>query len=144
MPTFHTTLLLNGNNVGIEVPPEVVAELGSGKRPKVVVTVNGYTYRSTVAVMGGLNLIPLNAAHRGAAGVAGGEEHDITLELDEAPRTVEVPPDVATALAEAGLREAFDGLSFTQRKEHVRAISDAKKPETRQRRLEKLLTTLGG
>lgn len=123
--------------MGIEVPPEVVDKLGQGKRPKVTVAIKGHTYRSTVAVMGGKFLLPLAKVHREAAGVKGGDVVDVTLELDTAPREVEVPGDLASALKKAGLRAAFDKLAFTHRKEHVRAIEDAKAPETRMRRIEK-------
>jgi hypothetical protein len=144
VPTFRTTLLQTGNNVGIEVPEDVVAGFGVGKRVPVTVTLNGHTYSSTVAVMGGRYLVPLSAAVRKAAGVAGGEEHDVTLEHDAGTRTVEVPNDLATALAEAGAREAFDGLAYSQRKEHARTVTEAKKPETRERRIAKIVEQLGG
>jgi hypothetical protein len=144
MPTFRTTLIQNGNNVGIDVPEEVVTGFGAGKRVPVTVTLNGYTYTSTVAVMGGRYLVGVNAAHRAAAGVAGREEHDVTIEHDSAPRTVEVPSDLGAALAEAGLREAFDALAYSHRKEHVRAVEEAKRPETRERRVTKLVEQLRG
>jgi uncharacterized protein YdeI (YjbR/CyaY-like superfamily) len=135
---FTTVLELNGKTAtGMAVPPELVEQLGAGKRPPVKVTINGYTYRSTVAVMGGRSLIGVNAENRAAAGAAAGDQLDVTLELDTAPRTVEVPRDLAKALKAAGAREAFDKLSYTHRKEHVRAIEEAKAPETRQRRIDK-------
>lgn len=124
---------------GIVVPPEVVEALGKGKRPPVKVTINGYTYRSTVFSMGGGFMLPLSLENRGPAGVKGGDTADITLELDTDERTVEVPDDLATALDAAGLRTAFDKLAFTHRKEHVRAVLDAKAPETRARRVVKAL-----
>src|SRR5204863_7601491 len=96
---FHTTLLQSGKTaVGIQVPDAVVAALGSGRRPPVRVTINGYTYRSTVAVMGGVYMVGVSAEHRAGAGVAGGDEVDVDLELDTAPREVEVPADLAAAL----------------------------------------------
>jgi hypothetical protein len=144
VPTFRTTLLQLGNNVGIEVPEEIVLGFGAGKRVPLTVTINGYSYASTTAVMGGRYLISLSAAHRKAAGVAGGEEHDVTLEHDAAPRTVEVPEDLAAALAEAGVRDAFDALAFTYRKEHARSVADAKRPETRERRVTKIVDQLRG
>ena len=142
--TFTTTLLQDGNNVGIEVPEDVVAGFEAGKRVPVKVTVNGYTYDSTVARMGGRYLLPLAKVHREAAGVAGGEQHEVTLEHDTGTRTVEVPADLAAALAEAGVREAFDRLAFTHRKEHVRAVLDAKAAATRERRIAKVVDALGG
>ena len=144
MTTFHTTLLQIGNNVGIEVPEEVVAGFGAGKRVPVTVTLNGHTYSSTIAVMGGKYLVSVSAAIRKAAGVAGGEEHDVTLEHDSGPRTVEVPADLAAALAQAGATEAFDKLPYSQRKEHARSVAEAKKPETRERRVAKVVEQLAG
>jgi len=139
MPTFKTTVLQaqDMNATGIVVPEAVVEKLGSGKRPKVRVTLNGYTYRSTVAVMGGQYMLPLAAEHRAKAGVTGGATVNVTLELDTAPREVEVPKDFASALNKAGARTAFDALAFSHRKEHVRAIEEAKAPETRARRIAK-------
>lgn len=144
MPTYRSVLVLNGNNVGIDVPEELVLGLGRGKRPPVVVTVNGYTYRSTIAPMGGRYLIPLAREHREAAGVAGGEEHEVTVEPDDRPRTVDVPDDLAAALAAAGLRERFDALAYSHRKEHVRAVTEAKVQATRERRIAKVVQMLVG
>jgi len=94
---------------GIQVPNEVVEALGAGRRPAVKGTINGYTYRSTVAVMGGASMISLSAEHRAAAGVAGGEEVDLDIDLDTAPREVSVPADFAAALdAEPEARRTFD------------------------------------
>lgn len=123
--------------MGIVVPPEAVEALGSGKRPKVVVSLKGYSYRSTVSVMGGRFLLPLAKEHRAAGSIVDNEEVEVTLELDTAPREVETPDDLAEALAAAGVRAAFDKLAFTHRKEHVRAILEAKTPETRARRVAK-------
>jgi antitoxin component of MazEF toxin-antitoxin module len=127
-----------GNATGIVVPDEVVESLGSGKRPAVVITVGDHSYRTTVARMGGRYLVPLAAEHRNAAGVAAGDEIDVGIALDAAPRTVEVPADLAAALDEVdGARAAFDALAFTHRKEWVRSVEDAKRPETRARRIAK-------
>ncbi|MBD8059274.1 DUF1905 domain-containing protein [Cellulomonas sp. JH27-2] len=142
MATFTTVLAQMGNNVGIEVPDDVIAELGAGKRPPVVVTLNGFTYRSTVGVMGGRSLIPVAAAIRASAGVAGGEEHEITLTLDDQPRTVEVPDELARALDAAGVREAFDKLAPSRRKEAVRSVVDAKAEATRDRRIAAVVASL--
>lgn len=139
MPKFKTTLRVatDMDAMGIEVPPVIVEGLGQGKRPKVSVTLKGYTYRSTVSVMSGKFMLPLAKIHREAAGVTGGDKVEVTLELDTAPREVEVPKDLAAALRKAGARAAFDKLAFTHRKEHVRSIEEAKAPETRVRRIEK-------
>ncbi|HEY4460087.1 MAG TPA: YdeI/OmpD-associated family protein [Pseudonocardiaceae bacterium] len=141
---FTTVLQLNGKTAtGIRVPDEVVAELGSGKRPSVVVTINGYSYRSTVASMGGVFMLPVNAEVRAAAGVAAGEEVDVRVELDTEPRTVTVPADLAAALAaDADLQRAWDALSYTHQREHARAIEDAKAADTRQRRVDKAIAML--
>lgn len=142
---FTTTVELGGKTAtGFEVPPELVEELGGGRRPAVTVTVSGYTYRTTVGVMGGRFLVPLSAEHRTAAGLAAGDEVEVDLALDTAPRTVEVPEDLAAALGSAGLREAFDALAFTHRKEHVRAVESAKAAATRERRIAKCLDMLRG
>jgi Bacteriocin-protection, YdeI or OmpD-Associated/Domain of unknown function (DUF1905) len=134
---FHTTILQGAKTAtGIQVPDEVVAALGSGRRPPVKVTINGYTYRSTVAVMGGAYMVGVSAEHRAGAGVAGGDEVDVDLELDTAPREVEVPPDLAAALdAEPAARSTFDGLSYSNRSWHVLQVTGAKTEETRQRRI---------
>lgn len=139
MPKFTVTLRKaeDMDAMGIVVPEKVVAGFGQGKRPKVTVTLNGYTYRSTVAVMGGQYMLPLAKVHREAAGVKDGAKVDVTLELDTAPREVDVPQDLAAALKKAGLRATFDKLAFTHRKEHVRSVEEAKAPETRLRRIEK-------
>ncbi len=142
MPTFTTTLLLNGNNVGIEVPEEVVTGFGAGKRVPVVVTINGYSYPSTIAVMGGRYLVPVAAVHREAAGVAGGEVHEVTLVHDASSRDTPVPDDLAGALTAAGLREKFDALAPSHRKEHVRSVTDAKSEATRRRRVERVVEAL--
>lgn len=144
MPTFTATLRLHTakDAMGIEVPPDVVEALGQGKRAKVVVSLKGYSYRSTVAVLGGKHLLPLAKEHRVGAGVTDGEAVAITLEPDLSLREVAVPDDLATALTRAGLRAAFNALAFTYRKEHVREVEAAKKPETRQKRIDKVVETL--
>ena len=142
MPTFTTTLVQSGNNVGIEVPEEIVLGFGAGKRVPVTVTINGYSYGSTIAVMGGRYLVGVSAAHRAAASVAGGEQHEVTIEHDKSPRAVEVPGDLGAALADAGVRDRFDALSYSARKEHVRSVEEAKQAATRQRRVAKITEAL--
>ena len=139
MATFKTTVLKSEgmNATGLPVPSSVVEKLAAGKRPKVTVTLNGYTYRSTVAVYDAEFFLPLAAVHRDAAGVKAGQQVQVTVELDTAPREVEVPKDLAAALKKAGARAAFDALSFTHRKEHVRAVEEARAPETRARRIDR-------
>lgn len=142
MPTFTTTLLRQGNNVGIDVPDEVVTSFGAGKRVPVIVTLKGYSYASTIVVMGGRFLVGVNAAHRAASGARGGETLDVTIEHDAGVRTVEIPVDLGEALDATGKRAAFDALSYTRRKEAVRQLEDAKSDDTRRRRLEKTLGSL--
>lgn len=139
MPKFKATVAQaeGMSATGIIVPDEIVEKLAAGKKPPVVVTLKGYTYRSTVAVMGGKFMLPLAKEHRDAAGVKAGDKVEVMLELDTAPREVEAPKDFAAALKKAGLTKDFAALAFTHRKEHVRAIEEAKAPETRLRRIEK-------
>ena len=134
-----------GNNTGIEVPADVVAALGAGKRPPVVVNVNGYEYRSTVAPMSGKYLLPFSADRREESGVGGGDAIDVQLTLDTAPRTVELPDDLRCALnSSATAAAAWEKLSLTHRKEHVRSVLDAKKAETRTRRIAAVVASLEG
>jgi len=136
--TFETTLTASGNNTGITVPDSIIDQLGAGKRPPVVVTVNGYEYRSTVAVMGGRYLVGFSAAHRQATGLAGGDPIRVTLTVADAPRPVEMPADFAAALdANASARQFFDTLSNSLQRYHVDNVNTAKSPETRHRRIAK-------
>jgi hypothetical protein len=132
------------NATGLRVPAEAVAALGAGKRPKVMVGLNGYTYRSTVAAYGDVFMLPLSAEHRAAAGVKAGDQVEVTIELDLAPRIVEVPADLVAALAaKLGATAAFDALSYTVRKESVRQVEEAKAPATRERRIAGIVAKLG-
>ena len=143
--TFTTNVLQEEgmNATGIQVPAEAIAALGTQKRPKVTVSLNGYTYRSTVAAYGDVFMLPLSAEHRQAAGVKAGDEVEVTIELDMAPRTVEVPEDLAAALAaKPGATASFDALSYTMRKEYVRQVEDAKALETRNRRIAGIVAKL--
>jgi len=141
---FRATIALHGKTAtGIEVPADVMAALGSGKRPKVMVTVNGHSYPSSVGTMGGVSLIPVSAEVRAKAGVAAGDEVDIEVVADTEPRTVEVPADLAAALDQvAAARRAFDKLSYTGQQRHVLAIEQAKTAATRERRVEKAIAEL--
>jgi hypothetical protein len=141
---FRTTIRQSGKTAtGIEVPEEIVEALGSGKRPAVKITINGYTYRSTVAVLGGAYMVGVSAEHRAGAGVAGGDEVDVDIELDTAPREVSVPADFDAALdAEPEARRTFDGLSYSKKSWHVLQVSGAKTDETRQRRIDKSIAML--
>lgn len=141
---FRTTILQSeGTATGIEVPADVVESLGKGKRPPVTVTINGFTYRNTIAVYGGTYMVGISAENRAGAGVAGGDEIDVDIELDTAPREVTVPPDLAAALdAEPAARATFDGLSYSNKSWHVLQVTGAKTDETRQRRIAKSVETL--
>ena len=136
---FTATIEATGKNTtGIEVPTAVVEALGDGKRPKVTVRLHDHTYRTSVASMGGRFLIPVSAEIRERAGVAAGDELEVHVELDTAPREVEVPEDLAAALAgDDAARGFFEGLSFSNKRWHVEQITGAKAEETRKRRVEK-------
>ncbi|MGZ4547011.1 MAG: YdeI/OmpD-associated family protein [Blastococcus sp.] len=141
---FSTTVLLGGRTAtGLVVPPEVVEALGAGKKPAVTVTVGGHTYRSTVAPRGGQFLIPLSAENRTAAGVAAGDTVEVDVELDTAPRVVEVPADLAAALdADPDARRRFDAMSYSHQLQHVLAVDAAKTAATRERRVVAVVTAM--
>jgi hypothetical protein len=129
--------------MGFQVPPEIVEKLGAGKRPPVRVTINGYTYRSTVAPLGGVFMMGLSAENRAGAGVSAPGEIDVDMELDTAPREVSVPPDLAKALAaEPAAKKTFEGLSYSNKSWHVLQVEGAKSDETRQRRIAKSVDAL--
>lgn len=140
---FTTTILGSGNKTGIEVPPEVVAGLGAGKRPPVVVTINGKSYRSSIAVMGGQNLIAVSEHNREFTGVSAGDTVEVHVELDTQPRIVEVPDDLAAALAAEPDAQAFYAtLSYSSQRRYVEPLADAKTAETRARRIAKVVADL--
>ncbi len=135
---FHSRIELGGKTAtGLEVPAEVVESLGSSKKPAVSVTINGYTYRSTIASMSGRYMLPVSAENRAGAKVAAGDEVEVEVELDTAPREVTMPPDFAAALdRDAEAKQFFEKLAYSHKLRHVLAINEAKTPETRQRRIE--------
>jgi hypothetical protein len=141
---YRTTILSAGKTAaGIEVPPEVVEALAAGRKPPVRVTINGYTYRSSIATVSGAFMIGVSNDVRRAAGVAAGEEVDVELELDTEPREVVVPADLAAGLdADAAARAAFDRLTYSNKRRIVMSIDGAKTPETRQRRIDKSIDEL--
>jgi hypothetical protein len=141
---FTTTVELGGKTAtGFQVPNDVVVALGKGKKPPVNVTINGHTYRSTVAAYGEVSMLPLSAENREAAGVKAGDEIEVELELDTAPRVVEVPDDFAAAIAADPAAAAFwPTLSYSNQRWHVLSIEGAKAAETRQRRIEKSVSLL--
>lgn len=146
MPTFSAILEQEGKTAtGIEVPPEIMEALGGGKKPAVTVTLNGYAYRSTVGVMGGRSMIPVSAGHRGNAGLSAGDSVQVTLELDTAPREVDVPEDLQAALdANPTALAAFARLSYSGKRQHTLSVEGTKNPETRARRVAKAVGTLSG
>jgi bifunctional DNA-binding transcriptional regulator/antitoxin component of YhaV-PrlF toxin-antitoxin module len=141
---FHAVVEQGGKTAtGITVPDEIVAALGAGKKPAVSVTINGHTYRSSIASMGGEFKIPVSAEVREAAGVTAGDELDVEIALDTAPREVVVPPDFAAALdAVPAAQTTFERISYSEKRWFVLGIEDAKTPETRQRRIGKAIERL--
>lgn len=141
---FRAVIQLAGRTAtGIRVPPEVIADLGHGKRPAVRVTIAGHTYRTTVGVMGGEFMLPVSAENRAAASVAANDEVEVDVVLDTEPREVSVPPDLAAALdGDADARRAFDGLSYSGKQRVVLDITAARTPQTRQRRLDRAMDGL--
>jgi hypothetical protein len=143
---FHAVIEGAGKTAaGIEVPTEVVTGLGGTKRPPVRVTINGYTYRSTVATVDGRFMVGVSNEVRASAGVAAGDEVDVEMELDTAPREVAVPPELAKELAaDPAAREAFEALSYSKQRVLVDPIANAKTAETRDRNIAKALAALRG
>lgn len=141
---FRTTILQSGQTAtGIRVPDDIVESFGSGKRPPVRVTLRGYTYRSTIAVVSGAYMVGVSADVRAKSGVAGGDEVEVDIELDTAPREVTVPADLAAALAaEPDAQRTFDSLSYSNKSWHVLQVADARTDETRQRRIAKSIDVL--
>ena len=127
----------------IELPFNPRAVFGRA-RPPVVVAVNGHVYRSTVAIMSGRTFVPFRASNRKAAGIRPGAPFEVTLALDTAPRTVDAPDDLRAALEGAGAWERWTALSYSRQREHVDAIEDAKRPETRARRIAGWVAALSG
>lgn len=144
--TFKSNLKGSADGpTGIEVPPEVIAALGSSKKPPVKLTVNNsYTYRNTVAVMDGKFMVSFSKAHRDASGLKAGDPIEVSIELDTEPRTVELPEDLAEALgAKVGAMEAYEKAAPSRKKEFVRQVEEAKSQETRERRIAKIVEQLG-
>ena len=136
--TFRVTIVRNGSICYIPLTFDPKALFGKLRAP-VKVTLNGYTFRSTIAAMGGPPCIPFRRSHREAAGLEGNETLNVRLDLDTETRTVKAPADLVKALKAASLWERWQELSYTHQREHAEAIADAKKPETRVRRIERAL-----
>lgn len=140
---FKAKVIPSGNATAVEVPGNVIEKLDAGTRPLVVIVINGHSWRSRVAAMRGMQLIGISAANRQASGIAEGEVVEVRLELDVEPRTVEEPADVAAALDQRqAVRAAFERLPFSLRRKHIAGIEEAKSPETRARRIAKLVSEL--
>ena len=141
---FEGTLELDGKTAtGITVPTEIVDALGAGKRPAVLVTINGHTFSTTIGSMKGLLKIPVSAERRGLIEAEAGDALRISVVLDTAPAKIEVPSDLADALAtDQAAAEFFSGLTASQRKGFIVPIEDAKTADTRGRRVEKAMTAL--
>jgi hypothetical protein len=133
--TVTVTLIDEDGMSAIPVPFDPKAAFGKVRAP-VTVTLNGYTFRSTIALMGGTLFVPFRRSHREAAGLKGGETLAVTFALDTAPRVVTPPADLADALKAAPPAwDRWQAMSFTHQREHVEAIEDARRPETRARRV---------
>ena len=141
---YRATIEANGKTAaGIHVPPEVLEALGSHRRPPVRITIGHHSYRSTVGSVDGRAMVSMSVENRAAAGVAAGDEVDVEIELDTAPREITAPDDFSAALdADAEAKRFFDGLSYSRKQWHVLSIEGAKTPETRQRRIEKSVAML--
>lgn len=143
--SFETEIELGGKTAtGFAVPGNVIESLGQGKKPKVLVTINGHTYRSTVAVYAGVYMLPLNAINRQATRVQAGDRVTVSLALDTDKRSVTVPDELTTALTHSGLRAQFDALSYSKQRERAEAVGSAKRDATRERRIAKIIAELRG
>lgn len=132
--TFTVALRTDGDMSAIPIGFDQRALFGKA-RPPVIVSINGHSYRSTIAIMNGETFVPLRRSNQEAAGVTPGQAYEVTLTLDPEPRTVSLPADLADMLDAAGARAGWDRLSFSTRREHAEAIESAKRPETREKRL---------
>jgi hypothetical protein len=138
--SFDATVAATGNNTGIVVPDAVIEQLAAGRRPAVLVSLNGYEYRTTVGVMGGTPMISVSAAVRAATGLKGGDPAHVTITVADGPREVTIPADFAAALEADGQAGAFFGkLSNSLQRYHIDSITTAKSADTRQRRIDKAI-----
>lgn len=142
--SYQTTILAFGNNTGIEVPPANLAELGTSKRPPVQVTIGNYSYKSSVAVMGGRYLVAFTKVCREDTGLKAGDKIIVQLELDSGVRFVEIPEGLRAALIKNDYLESFEKLAYSKRKEFARQVTEAKAEDTRKRRIEKVVQSFRG
>lgn len=141
--SFDTVVIPDGNHASIAIPDEILAELGTNRRAPLIVTVNNHSYRSTATAVGGECRVVFPAADRAAAGVRGGDAITVHLEVESGVRVVDLHPDLDAALVTAGLRDFFDTLAYSHRKEYARAVAEAKQDETRVRRIDASIEKIG-
>lgn len=140
--TYTTTVIGHGNHAALEIPDEVLAELGTNKRAPLKITINGYTYQSTATGVDGKCMVVFPSKDREASNTKAGDTVQVTLELDDGYRQVEIPEDLDQVLKDHNLKETFDALSYSKRKEFARQVAEAKATDTRIRRVEKVLNSL--
>jgi hypothetical protein len=142
--TYQTTVIGFGNHAAIEIPEKNLSEIGANKRAPLKVTINGYTYQSTATGVDGKCMVVFPTRDREASGAAAGDNISVTLELDDGYRKVELPTELRDALKENGLSETFHNLTYSQRKEFARQVREAKAEDTRNRRIEKIISSMKG
>lgn len=140
--TYTTTVIGDGNHASIHVPDEILAELGANRRAPLKVTIGGHTYRSTATAVNGDCRVVFPQADRDAAGAKAGDTVMVELELETGHREVELPAELEAALTAAGLRDVFEALTYSKRREFARQVAEAKAAETKAKRVEKVLAAL--
>lgn len=140
--TYKTLVIGDGNHASLHIPDSVLAELGANRRAPLKVTINGHTYRSTSTGVSGECRVVLPQAERDAAGVGAGDQVEVTLELEVGHREVDLPTELEDALVAAGLRDEFEALTYSKRREFARQVAEAKAAETRAKRVEKVLAAI--
>lgn len=140
--TYTTTVIGHGNHAALEVPDEVLAELGTNKRAPLKVSINGYNFQTTATGVDGKCMIPFAMKDREGSGTKAGDVIEVTVELDSGHREVEMHPELVSALAAASLTEVFEALTYSKRKEFARQVNEAKADETRAKRIQKVIESL--
>jgi len=140
--TYETIVIGSGNHASFEIPTENLKEIGGNKRAPLKITINGYTYQSTATGVDGKCMVVFPMRDREAAGSAAGDKIQVTLELDSGYREVIVPIELTQSLSKLNLIEKFSSLNYSKRKEFARSVNDAKSDDTRQRRIDKIVTSL--
>lgn len=140
---FTTTVIGSDTKTGISVPEDIVSALDAGRRAPVVVTINGQSYRSSIAVMGGQNMVGISAANRELTGAAAGDCVEVDIAVDTEPRVVAIPDDLAAALdADQEAKAFYATLNYSSQRRYVEPVADAKTADTRARRIAKIVTDL--